>query len=350
MTQYGRERDALNDLSAHIGSDPALVQAAGGNTSVKQDGTLWIKASGTWLMHAQERDIMVPVALEPLLEALGRNDMAAEKAQDFVLHNQNPSGLRPSIETTVHAIFPKKYVIHVHCVETIALSVRRDAEALIAPRLEGFNWAFVPYIRPGLPLSRIIAAKLRPMTDVVILGNHGLVVAGETLDEASRLLNEVSEHLASEMRPPTAPDVAALESLAAGSDYLLPADKHVHAVATDQASCAFAEGGSLYPDHVIFLGAGSVVASSGENAASVQRRLRGQGAHDPLSILFPGKGVLMHESASESALAMARCLSDVTARIPPGAIIRYLTDTENDQLLNWDAEKYRISLGAAGAK
>lgn len=43
------EFEALLDLSARVGADPDLVQGAGGNTSIKEGGTLWIKASGLWL-------------------------------------------------------------------------------------------------------------------------------------------------------------------------------------------------------------------------------------------------------------------------------------------------------------
>ena len=43
------ELDRLRKLSARVGSDPLLVQAAGGNTSLKDKGVMWIKASGTWL-------------------------------------------------------------------------------------------------------------------------------------------------------------------------------------------------------------------------------------------------------------------------------------------------------------
>jgi rhamnose utilization protein RhaD (predicted bifunctional aldolase and dehydrogenase) len=51
-----REFASLRDLSARMGSDPMLVQASDGNTSIKFDGILWIKASGKWLAHAiQER-------------------------------------------------------------------------------------------------------------------------------------------------------------------------------------------------------------------------------------------------------------------------------------------------------
>src|SRR5688572_6371043 len=84
-----REMSALKTLSARVGADTLLVQAAGGNTSLKQDGIMWIKASGTWLQHAQLRDIFVPVAIEPLLAALERDDPACETCTDFVRGDLN---------------------------------------------------------------------------------------------------------------------------------------------------------------------------------------------------------------------------------------------------------------------
>ena len=53
--------EAIRSLSANLGSDPLLVQAAGGNTSLKTDGVMWIKASGTWLRDALAKDIFVPL-------------------------------------------------------------------------------------------------------------------------------------------------------------------------------------------------------------------------------------------------------------------------------------------------
>jgi rhamnose utilization protein RhaD (predicted bifunctional aldolase and dehydrogenase) len=45
------------------------VQASSGNTSIKLDGTLWIKASGKWLAHANE-ETLVPIDLAALRENL----------------------------------------------------------------------------------------------------------------------------------------------------------------------------------------------------------------------------------------------------------------------------------------
>lgn len=342
------EFEALLDVSVRVGADPLLVQGAGGNTSIKEVGTLWIKASGLWLAHARQRDVMVPVALDPLLEALERNDPAAENAQDFVISEMNPSGLRPSIETTVHALMPQKVVIHVHCVETIATAVQTNGAAIAAERLAGIPHVFVPYARPGLPLARAIAERLQEKTSVLVLGNHGLVVAAETVADAAILLTDVSRRLTVQRRPALAADLAALSRLAVDSAYCLPDDARLHAVATDLESCRMAAGGSLYPDHVIFLGKGSVIAAPGETALSIETARMERGESLPPLLLFPGKGVLVEKAISAGALAMARCLADVTARIPATARLRYLSDAENAELLGWDAEKYRQQLNRAG--
>ncbi|MCX6875634.1 MAG: class II aldolase/adducin family protein [Verrucomicrobia bacterium] len=333
------EFEALNELSARLGANPAWVQGAGGNTSLKEDETLWIKASGLWLAQAQQQEIMVPVALDALLDALERADPLAEQAQHFVRGALNPLGLRPSIETTVHAVMPQQVVVHVHCVETIAVAVAAAAESLVHVRLAGFRHAFIPYVRPGLPLARAIAASLGEGTEVLVLGNHGLVVAAESVAGAELLLEQVTAALATPPRLAPPADVAALERLALDSSYQVPGDPALHALGTDPASCRVAAAGSLYPDHVIFLGNAIPIARPGETARDLAQ------AASPL-LVFPGQGVLVARHASAGVLAMARCLADVASRIPPATALRVLTDSEQAELLGWDAEKYRKSLNA----
>ena len=292
----------LNDYAARIGADPALVQGAGGNVSLKCGGVLWVKASGTWLARATDHDIMVPVALDPLLAAIAADDAEAmEGAYRFVV---GAGTLRPSIETTMHALLPHPVVVHVHCVETIARAVRTDAGSTVAPFLHGLAWAFVPYVRPGAPLARAIRDVLQPGLDVLILGNHGLVVGAATVAGAAALLADVSRRLRATARP------ALLDSLA-----------------TDPLSLSVARQGSLYPDHVIFLGPG------------IQQRP----GRWPMQVV-PGVGVRMAADASAGAWAMAQCLADVAARIPADTPLRVLTHDEEAELLGWDAEQYRQRL------
>jgi len=340
------EFHALQKYSASIGNDASLVQGAGGNTSLKFDGIMWIKASGTWLKNAEQPDQFVPVDLEPLLQAVSDNDPRAETSMDFVVQSRNPSGLRPSIETSVHALLPQKVVIHVHCVKTISLAVQLQGEKQLQELLADFNWSWIPYIRPGLTLAKNIQKHLQPGANVLVLGNHGLVVAAETVEVAATLLEQVVNALTIEPRVAKPPAFDKLQQHSANSHYRLPEHPQAHAVACDETALAIAAGGSLYPDHVIFVGKGSVIARDNENASQAAARCVEQGIPEPVCILFPGSGVLIRTDANPGQEALARCLSDVCLHIAPGSTINYFNDSQNHELLNWEAEAYRQKLVA----
>jgi rhamnose utilization protein RhaD (predicted bifunctional aldolase and dehydrogenase) len=338
------EFHALRELSAALGADPLRTQGAGGNTSIKKDGVMWIKASGTWLADALAQDIMTLVRLDPLRKAIADGDPRAAAATDFVDSGANLSGLRPSIETSVHAVIRSPVVVHIHCVNTIALAVRRDGESLVRERLRthaDVALAFIPYRKPGLPLAQAIAERLTDNTNVFVLANHGLVVAGETVAEVADRIERVCEAFSAPARAAPQPDTETLASIVEGSDYRVPQDPAAHAVALDPKSLGIARLGSLYPDHVVFLGAGLVKAS----VAGGRLRAPPEGRRGPLMIALPGLGVVLHHSASKNAHTMARCLADVAARIPEEAPIRVLTSAEEQELMNWEAEAYRQSIG-----
>jgi rhamnose utilization protein RhaD (predicted bifunctional aldolase and dehydrogenase) len=332
----------LLGLAARLGQNPLLVQGPGGNISLKRDGVLWVKASGTWMMDAMAQPILIPVDLAAVLAGLEAGDPSCETCSAFVRHDLLPSPLRPSIETTLHAIMPQRVVLHVHCVETIAQACLSDPSERLRAPLAGLDWAFVPYARPGVPLAREMAEHLRRETTVVVLGKHGLVVAGDTVAEAAQLRAEVSRRLA---RPPRSraplnvdrPSLRRLE----GGGYRIAEDDMLHAVATDPVDLSVARRGSLYPDHMVFLGPGIVETEGAETAADAARRA---GRPAAPFVVAPGLGVLMHDAASASARALARCLADVASRFSADDPIDPLTAQDEARLLDWDAEKYRQSL------
>lgn len=330
----------LLGLAARLGRDPLVVQGPGGNISLKRDGVMWVKASGTWMMEATARPILVPVDVAAVLDGLAAGDPACETCSAFVRHDLTRSPLRPSIETTLHAVMPQRVVVHVHCVETISIACLSDAVERLAAPLKGLNWTFVPYVRPGASLGRRMAEHLCAATNVVVLGKHGLVVAGESVAEAEQLRAEVSRRLAREPRTAVATDREALRA-ARGGGYCVVDRDELHAVATDPISLAAARRGSLYPDHVVFLGPGIIAAEARETAADAARRA---GRPDAPLVVVPGAGILLHEAATPGARALIRCLADVTCRLANDDVVDPLTPGDEDQLLNWDAEKYRQSL------
>lgn len=324
------ELDRLRTLSARVGSDPLLVQAAGGNTSLKDQGVMWIKASGTWLRDAAAKDIFVPLDHAAIMAALAKNDPACESCVAFVRTDLNSTGLRPSIETTVHALMPQRVVVHVHCVNTIAWAIRADGEARLAERLKEFNWAYIPYARPGLPLAGAISARLKPGVDVLVLGNHGLVVAAETVEAAEALLDKAVTAVTRPVRAASKPDRAALARRCEGTNYTPAVMDETHALATDPLALKRGETSVFYPDHVVFLGIG--VATSFDS--------------NPPLVAIPGEGVYIRNDAKPAIEPMGRCLADVMRRVDDSDPLVALTADDIDRLVNWDAEKYRQTFKA----
>ena len=96
---------ALAQVSARLGQDALLVQAAGGNTSVKDGDTLWVKASGLWLRDALQRPCFVPVRLSQVRERIAQG--LADPVTGTLLENIAPAGLGPTaIAGSRHRLAP----------------------------------------------------------------------------------------------------------------------------------------------------------------------------------------------------------------------------------------------------
>lgn len=340
-------------LSKEIGGDILKTQGAGGNTSLKDGDTMWVKASGTWLAQAGDRDIMVPVRASPLLEALRQGDPRAEKAIDFVIGALNTSGLRPSIETSFHAALKNRVVAHYHCVNAIALSVLAQRDEILKVKLDatGMKWATTPYRRPGTPLAREVDHAAGDKPDVLILYNHGIIVTGETVEEVSDRIKHVTVALEMPVRQVSSPNISALQRMADDSSYAPAADAASHQLALSPENIRIATGGSMYPDHVIFLGAQIGLLEAGQSLQAYLERFAGTEGGAPKMIIVPGSGVLVSNALTPGGQVMVRCLAEVVSRIPDGADVIYLSQADEHELTNWEAEQYRQALdrGAAGA-
>lgn len=183
-----KELAPLIELSARLGRQPLLVQASTGNTSIKIRDTLWIKASGKWMADAAKEDVFVPVNLADADRYFGSSSSPRNPALGL--------RLKPSIETAMHLTLPHRVVIHVHSVNTIAWAVQRDGCSNVRARLEGLRWCWIGYAPSGAPLANAIRSSLHSSPNVFVLANHGLVVGGESCEDAEERLQEVERRLA----------------------------------------------------------------------------------------------------------------------------------------------------------
>ena len=146
-TPREREFASLRHLSARLGNNPLLVQASNGNTSIKLDEILWIKASGKWLAHAMQEEMFVSLGLAKVRQSI-------QKDREIAPHFAVTDGLHPSIETPMHAILRHRVVIHVHSINAIAWAIRLDGPDQLTERLDGLHWRWIPYTASGIPLAQ----------------------------------------------------------------------------------------------------------------------------------------------------------------------------------------------------
>jgi rhamnulose-1-phosphate aldolase/alcohol dehydrogenase len=189
-------------LASHLlGADRAVANFGGGNTSAKgtatdhvgrEVGVMWVKGSGSDLA-TMERKHFTPLRLDEMLPLLDRDEMSDE---DMVAHlarcQTEPAAPRASIETLLHAFVPADHVHHTHPDAINVLAGTRDGERLVAECF-GDEAAWIPYIRPGFTLAKQVGTAVRenPELKLVVLAKHGLVVWGDSAEEAYRRTIEV---------------------------------------------------------------------------------------------------------------------------------------------------------------
>ncbi len=184
-----------------LGSDRAVSNYGGGNTSAKGTSvdhagrtvpTMWVKGSGSDLATMTAASF-TPLQLDDMLLLFEREEMSDEEMVAYLSRCQlDPSAPRSSIETLLHAFIPAPHVHHTHPDAINALAGAKGGEEFVKECF-GDEAAWIEYIRPGFTLARQVGAAVRdnPGLKLVVLAKHGLVVWGDTAEEAYRRTIEV---------------------------------------------------------------------------------------------------------------------------------------------------------------
>lgn len=328
-------KKTISDYCQKIGSDSLLVQGAGGNASWKDGDTLWVKASGTWLSDAANQNIFIPVDLSHIQHAISKGDF------NIAPRTNGKSNLRPSIETLLHALMPHKVVIHLHAVEILAHLIKSTCESYLHAQS---GEVFVEYHKPGAALALAVNDALMGSDDVnvVFLKNHGVVIGGENIGEVDAVLQALIERVKSDVIKPlnlSKPE-GGIESQV-GLKYFPVEDEILHQLAVNPIYFEQLDNNwVLYPDHVVFLGAKAVTFSSLEQ---FQNDFLNEN-NPPVFIFIKDWGVFSLESISSAQRAQLKCYYDVLSRIPVNCPMNTLSEDNIAELLNWDAEQYRMNL------
>lgn len=202
--------DELVGFSNFYGSDPSLVLAGGGNTSAKRDGRMWVKGSGTALATITAQGF-VKMDLSKLGEIFEKSypDSDSEREalvlEDLMAARVPGETKRPSVETTLHALFPQTYVLHLHPAEINGLTCSKGGESA-AKKVIDRDFIWIEQCRPGYILAklcrdRMLAFKARTGRDcdMLLLENHGIFIAADTVDALGEKLRFVIDSIDSRL-------------------------------------------------------------------------------------------------------------------------------------------------------
>lgn len=332
------EKKEFLKKSAEIGKNILYVQGSGGNTSIKVQNNLFIKASGFELKDAYNKNIFVNVDYKKVIEGINSN-----KKDPLTNAWENSGELRPSIETSLHAIIPYKYVMHLHCINSLSWLVQKDFKIKILQKINDKDVAIVPYFTPGRDLTMAIQKQLsNKVNKILLLTNHGIVVSDDNLEMLLKNLERISSNLSQKVSYIKKANFSFLEEISKGTPFRTTQCSISNQIALSQCAINYTTGGYMFPDQVVFLSNGFEVINSKEDIQEIYKNKKN---NDLLPILIiPNKGILVPRTLSNKTELILKTLAMIINRIPPKATINYLSEKEARKLSKMESEIYRKNL------
>lgn len=375
--------DELVEVSRYYGKRKEFVIAGGGNTSWKDDQYLYIKASGISLSTITEHGfcILDRSRLNDISSMVFSSDPATreEQVKDALMACRiNPdTGLRPSVETSLHNLFEYSFVVHTHPTLVNAMMCSNDAFNK-TEELFGDIALFIPYSDPGFMLFTIIRQKIldyraRKGHDphLVFIQNHGVFVAANTTDEIKGLYHRIEKAIRSFVKHVPDNKPLPLSDIITG---IIPAVRMLlstetvqlvrgfHSTVLDHFITNSVQFGKISmpftPDQMVYCQSEYLFIENSSSQHEIlseisakAREYRDRKGTNPKLIFVRGEGVLVVANTAMALDYLADIVMDFT-------MIAFLSENFGgphpmtaEQVLfieNWEVENYRkkVSLGA----
>lgn len=353
------EEEQLIKISKFAGERFDLVQAGGGNSSVKSsNGQMLIKASGCHLSEVGRGLNYAIVDNERLKNLFSDANLLTENSQrkreDYVkdyVQQCLMNSSRPSIETTMHSLLGK-YTLHTHSLTcNLVLSTSEAQKVCQEIYPEG---RFIPYKTPGIEVALEIEKDLLESAPdykkgyVAFLQNHGLIVSADDADQVINLTLQINRLFAEY----TGFDISRFESATQLSMQIrdIPQfkSKIIYPVQNPVIENTFREAKADFshfcPDTLVYCGR-NVLRTQDESPAEVIQKYIVEKNDEPV-VLLDKSGIvfIMADSVRKAKDAEDLLLFYCIVRDNATENLVSLSEEEQNYLRNWEAEKYRQSL------
>jgi len=365
----------LLEMSHRYGANEEFVLAGGGNTSYKENNNLYVKSSGVGLADILPEQF-VAMDIKLLLDMIEHEfpaSMSNAKREETVLAEMMAARLpgeekkRPSVESALHAMFPYKFVLHVHPPLINGLTCSANGKATCYDLFRD-KAVWIDLTKPGLILAQTCNRAFNTYVEnmgcypqLVLLQNHGIFIAADTVGEIDRLMLYVVDKLRSRIKEEpsfesvvydkslTTAIASKLRTLCSGGDayvVLFYTNKQVIKIVED-ADTFKPLSKSFTPDHIVYckdeplfiepeadINAGFVAYATKKGYKPMIVAVRGLG--------FFALGITEKVANQAKALFLDSIKIATYAKSFGGA--SPLDDEFTDFILNWEAEAYRTKV------
>ena len=353
------------ELHNHFGKNDNYVQGAGGNISIKQDDIIHIKKSGKHFRDIKDENDVISCNISKedirgVLEIYNKQNL--ENVYNALIEEKISGKDRPSIELSFH-VFGDKYTLHLHPTIINIFTCTEEGQEIMKKLCEdNDNMSYVDYCKPGIILTDKIMQERSMLNEITFLFNHGIIITGpseESIKERydlieSRLKKEIiykeykQEHELLTKSSSVAYDFLINNNFLQekGLEIIKPYQQHPH------TAIEIFELNHLYPDSAIY-NAGIATQPADEFSIVLENVLL-HGFRN--SVIVPiGDEITVasvewlinvdneKEAIFKTELLINKMKIEYFAKLN-GFTPSYLDEKSVDELVNWDAEKYRQDL------
>ncbi|MEK9773836.1 MAG: class II aldolase/adducin family protein, partial [Opitutae bacterium] len=349
------ELSVITQLSHEFGT-PEYVKGGGGNTSYKNESTLWVKPSGTTLSGLSE-DTFVQLdrskidrlyATQTPADSAAREELVKNMMADAVCGGQG----RPSVEAPLHNVLSTKYVVHTHALLVNGMTCAIEGEKVAKRLFPEALW--VEYIDAGYTLCMELKGRIEQYESehgktpgVILLKNHGIFVSGNSAEE-------IRDHYASIMEPLRAEydRLGIDESLSiSNSQADTETDRKIQKLFGEDAKFIQSSGaftcvpGPITPDHLVYARAFPFDHELTQEKANSYRATHG---FAPKVVIANERvyGLGTTEKNARLALEFAMDGAQVLKLSQAFGGVEYMSDAAREFIENWEVESYRQSVAS----
>lgn len=355
------EMNEFIHISKYVGQRFDLIQAGGGNTSVKfPSGMMHIKASGYALSEMSQDKGYVTINSVGLAEKLffpeithdpnkkNRETLCKKLVQQSIMD----SDLRPSIETALHLLL-HQYTCHTHPIAVNVLTCSENWREILSKNFP--TACMVPYATPGIDLAIAMYEEIEKYREIhygdpkiVFLQNHGLLISSDCPKEVISLNDEVvirAEEIVSmdlsDYRLVT--EVSSLVNSVQNTDLIAYLTCDGEILDWLNAKRSLDDLAPIFPDKYVFSGQSMVTLENLHDATPIedyQKRF----FELPKVVCFKKKLFFIAANVRKGKESEEVFKSHIMIRQAGFQELQVLPTEEIAYLGSWDAEKYRQRL------